>query len=182
MFPNRLQYNQNLLTTSEAFRFNFASFVLLYIFRYDHVTDKTVAMVSSIKILHSALITNVFLLVAGLTVCLIDLDEYSWGLYMVLVAIVGLIICIAFCLLGPEDQPEPLAKKMWSRMTVKSSAARPSPNRRKALIQDISQQQNQNHADQCPDETDKPDYQFLPVCMESSVVQPLTILEAHTYI
>lgn len=87
-------------------------------------------MVSSVKILHTALITNVCLFVSGLTVCLIDLDQYSWGLYMVLVAIVGLIICIAFCLLGPEDQPEPLAKKMWSRMTVKSSVHKPSPKRK----------------------------------------------------
>lgn len=75
--------------------------------------------ISSNRILNVALIVNIILLTCGLTVCLIDLDQYSWGLYMVLVAIVGLIVCMAFCLLGGEDEVQPLAKKMWTHMATR---------------------------------------------------------------
>lgn len=80
-------------------------------------------------LLHTTVFISTCLLISGLTVCIIDLDEYSWGLYMVLVAIVGLLLCIAFCILGPENTAEPtIAKQLWNRATIKLSSHRPSVN------------------------------------------------------
>lgn len=75
----------------------------------------------TVQIMRGSLIINCVLLAAGLTVCIIDLDEYAFGLYLVLVSLVGLIITCAFCIMGPENAKETFAKKMWSRMSTSVS-------------------------------------------------------------
>lgn len=75
----------------------------------------------SVQIMRGSLIINFILLATGLTVCIIDLDEYAFGLYLVLVSFVGLIITCAFCIMGPENAKETFAKKMWSRMSTSVS-------------------------------------------------------------
>lgn len=75
----------------------------------------------TVQIMRASLLINCVVLAAGLTVCIIDLDEYAFGLYLVLVSLVGLIITCAFCIMGPENAKETFAKKMWSRMSTSVS-------------------------------------------------------------
>jgi len=81
-------------------------------------------------LLPATLASSLVFLGLGLTVCSVDLDEYSWGLYLILVAVVGLIISLAFCIVGPEDESQTPAKAMWTRVTVKSSSVFGRPGRR----------------------------------------------------
>uniref|UniRef100_A0A914WM24 Uncharacterized protein n=2 Tax=Plectus sambesii TaxID=2011161 RepID=A0A914WM24_9BILA len=69
-----------------------------------------------------AVILSTLLLVVGLAAALIDIESYGWGLYLILVAVVGFIIIAAFCLVGTEQQTQPtIAKQVWSttRQTIR---------------------------------------------------------------
>jgi hypothetical protein len=69
-----------------------------------------------------AVIFSTLLFVLGLSATLVDIDSYGWGLYLILVAVVGFIIIAAFCLVGTEQQTQPtIAKQVWSttRQTIR---------------------------------------------------------------
>lgn len=73
-------------------------------------------------VLPLALVFSTLLLIFGLAAALVDIDNYGWGLYLILVAVVGFIIIVAFCLVGTEQQTQPtIAKQVWSttRQTIR---------------------------------------------------------------
>ncbi len=73
-------------------------------------------------LLQVAFIGSTIFLISGLTLCLISLDDHAYGLYMILVAIVGYIISFSFCVAGSEDRRQPsIAKKLWQRYTTRRS-------------------------------------------------------------
>uniref|UniRef100_A0A915JUR6 NADH dehydrogenase subunit 6 n=1 Tax=Romanomermis culicivorax TaxID=13658 RepID=A0A915JUR6_ROMCU len=49
-----------------------------------------------------SLVMCLCLLIVGSVICSIDIDRYSFALYIILVAIVGLIVGVAFCVIGSE--------------------------------------------------------------------------------
>lgn len=46
-----------------------------------------------------------------------DIDEYAFGLYFILISFVGLVISIAFCVVGPEDSAETVAQHLYRRVS-----------------------------------------------------------------
>lgn len=72
------------------------------------------------------IVVSLVLLTAGLILCCISLEKYGFGIYLVLIAIVGLIISLTFCAVGPEGNEQTVAKQVWNRMTIKSTTLRKS--------------------------------------------------------
>ncbi|EGT29987.1 hypothetical protein CAEBREN_02350 [Caenorhabditis brenneri] len=65
----------------------------------------------------------------GLCIAVYDINNYGSGLYLALVSIVTVVVVVAFCLVGTEDQTEPtVAKKVWSttRQTMRRFKKEPS--------------------------------------------------------
>lgn len=59
---------------------------------------------------------SLILQVSGLAFCLVSLDDYAFGLYFILIAIVGYILAFSFCIVEPEDRKDmTIAKEMWSK-------------------------------------------------------------------
>lgn len=55
-------------------------------------------------------------LICGLTISWIDIYMFGSGLYLALVSIVTVVIVLAFCVVGTDEQTEPtVAKQMWSK-------------------------------------------------------------------
>ncbi|CAD6185150.1 unnamed protein product [Caenorhabditis auriculariae] len=51
----------------------------------------------------------------GLCIAIYDINQYGSGLYLALVSVVTVVVVLAFCLVGTEEQTEPtVAKKVWS--------------------------------------------------------------------
>ncbi|CAB3400510.1 unnamed protein product [Caenorhabditis bovis] len=65
----------------------------------------------------------------GVCIAIYDINTYGSGLYLALVSIVTVVVVVAFCLVGTEDQTEPtVAKKVWSttRQTMRRFKKEPS--------------------------------------------------------
>ncbi|KAI6215087.1 hypothetical protein M3Y94_00343700 [Aphelenchoides besseyi] len=59
---------------------------------------------------------NMFCLVFGVFLSWLDIRLFGSGLYLALVSTVTLVIVLAFCLVGNDEQTEPtVAKRMWSK-------------------------------------------------------------------
>ncbi|CAD5221366.1 unnamed protein product [Bursaphelenchus xylophilus] len=59
---------------------------------------------------------NMFLLILGIGISWYDIRLYGSGLYLALVSIVTVVIVLAFCLVGTDEQTQPtVAKQMWSK-------------------------------------------------------------------
>ncbi|CAD5215408.1 unnamed protein product [Bursaphelenchus okinawaensis] len=57
-----------------------------------------------------------FLLIFGIGISWYDIQLYGSGLYLALVSIVTVVIVLAFCLVGTDEQTQPtVAKQMWSK-------------------------------------------------------------------
>uniref|UniRef100_A0A914C4Q3 Uncharacterized protein n=1 Tax=Acrobeloides nanus TaxID=290746 RepID=A0A914C4Q3_9BILA len=71
-------------------------------------------------------VVDIFLLVIGVAISWIDIHLFGSGLYLALVSIVTLVIVLAFCLVGPDEYHEPVAKQMWSksRQTIRRYTVR----------------------------------------------------------
>lgn len=72
---------------------------------------------------------TVSLLASGIIVAIIDIERYGAGLYLALVSVVVVVVALAFCLVGTDEQTEPtVAKKVWSttRQTIRRYAKKES--------------------------------------------------------
>ena len=84
---------------------------------------------------------NVFLLICGITISWIDIHLFGSGLYLALVSIVTVVIVLAFCVVGTDEQTEPtVAKQMWSksRQTLRRYTFRqPRPRPKSPALSDL---------------------------------------------
>lgn len=59
---------------------------------------------------------NLLLLIFGIGISWYDIHNFGSGLYLALVSIVTVVIVLAFCLVGTDEQTQPtVAKQMWSK-------------------------------------------------------------------
>lgn len=58
------------------------------------------------------------LLISGIALCAISLEQYGFGIYVALIAFVGLVISLAFCVMGEEGSNETIAKSLWLRFKL----------------------------------------------------------------
>ena len=76
---------------------------------------------------------NFTLLIIGIIISWIDIHLFGSGLYLALVSTVTVVIVLAFCLVGTDEQTQPtVAKQMWSksRQTLRRYTVRnPRPQR-----------------------------------------------------
>ncbi len=73
------------------------------------------------RVLQLSFGVSTILLVGGLIFCILSLDQYAFGLYFILISIVGYIIGFSFCIVEPEDgHDKAIASKMWKSVAQRS--------------------------------------------------------------
>uniref|UniRef100_A0AC35G9H9 Uncharacterized protein n=1 Tax=Panagrolaimus sp. PS1159 TaxID=55785 RepID=A0AC35G9H9_9BILA len=80
---------------------------------------------------------NFTLLIIGIIISWIDIHLFGSGLYLALVCTVTVVIVLAFCLVGTDEQTQPtVAKQMWSksRQTLRRYTVRHPRQQRSTII------------------------------------------------